>query len=157
MTLPRRSSSSPRSRRSVARTDDEMRAPIDRPARLRVLGADWTLLAVADERDAIGRDALGEQIVHGGAGPPLAEGEVVLVGAALVALALDDHAQVVRPQPGGVSLEDLHIGGADLVPIEVEVDALQLTPFGERRGVRAVARHHHRLAPFGDDLSGGGG
>src|SRR3954471_23188333 len=62
---------------------------IARPGAL--VGADHLgpLLAVADGFDAIGRNALRDQILAHRIGPALAERKIVLAGAALVALAFD--------------------------------------------------------------------
>src|SRR5690606_38479957 len=57
-------------------------------------GANQALLAVRDRRDAVGRHAeRGHEVAHG-AGTTLAKGEVVLAGAALVAVTGDLDAQL---------------------------------------------------------------
>src|SRR5262249_57023327 len=76
--------------RYSARFDQEVGASVLGPACLGVLGADGALLSVADDRDPIGLNALGDEVVHGRFRAPLAEGEVVFVGAALVAVSFDE-------------------------------------------------------------------
>src|SRR4029450_3080160 len=90
----------------LARLDEEVRAAILRPTRLGLLGANRPLLPVADDGDAVGLDTLGHEIVHRRFRAPLAERQVVLVGAALVAVAFDQHEVVaVRLQPPRVCVE----------------------------------------------------
>src|SRR6185369_15243911 len=70
-------------------------------------GVDRLLLAVGDGRDASGLNAVADQELAHGVGAPRAEGEVVLAGAAFVAVALDAHLhRRVALQPFGLSLED---------------------------------------------------
>src|SRR5207249_8528717 len=75
--------------------DREVGAAILRPARLVVFLALRTVLAVADDGDPPRVHAPRDEIVHGRLGPPLAERQVVFVGAALVAVPLDEE-QLVR-------------------------------------------------------------
>src|SRR2546425_11203113 len=56
----------------------EVGASVPAPASFVVLGAHRTLLAVADDGDPVGRDALSDQRIHRRLGPPVTEGEVVL-------------------------------------------------------------------------------
>src|SRR4051794_2649390 len=87
--------------------DQEARAAILRPARLGLLGADGTLFTIADHRDAGGLDALRDEVVHRRARTALTQTEVVLVGAALVAVAFDQHELIaVLLEPRGVRVED---------------------------------------------------
>src|SRR2546426_8144405 len=53
--------------------DQEVGAPVLGPARLALLGAQRSLLAVADDRDAIRLDALRHEVVHRGLRASLAE------------------------------------------------------------------------------------
>src|SRR3546814_287454 len=53
-----------------------------------------TLLAVADRRDPVGRDARGNQVALHAGGAALAQGQVVLAGAPLVGMTLDGHRHV---------------------------------------------------------------
>src|SRR5437660_10645159 len=107
--------------------DEEVRATVLSPAALGVLGADGPLLAVGDDGDAGGRQSLREQLVHGRPRAPLAQRQVVLVRAALVAVPLDEH-EVIAPrlQPAGIGIEGLGILGADVGLVEVEVDVLDI-------------------------------
>src|SRR5207302_10947541 len=107
----------------LARLGEKVRAAILRPTRLGLLVANRPLLAIADDRDAIGLDALGDEIVHRRLRAPLAERQVVLVGAALVAVALDQQEVVgVRLQPRRVRIEGLGVLGADIVLVKIEID-----------------------------------
>src|SRR5882762_10202273 len=117
--------------------DEEVRASVPGPAALGVLGADGPLLAVGDDGDAGGRQSLREQVVHGRSRAPLAQRQVVLIRAALVAVPLDEH-EVIAPrlQPRGIGIEGLGILGADVGLVEVEVDVLEILVFGELRRPR---------------------
>src|SRR5437899_790476 len=68
-----------------------MRAAILRPRSFIVSGIEWALLTVADGADAIRIDAEGDDVFLRGVRAPIAEGKVVLLGAALVTVALDQH------------------------------------------------------------------
>src|SRR2546425_3156026 len=100
--------------------DEEVRPSIPGPAALGMLAADGPLLAIGDDGDAAGRQSLREQVVHGRPRAPLAQGQVVLIGAALVTVALDED-EVIAPrlQPGGVGIEDLGVRGTDVGLVEV--------------------------------------
>ena len=74
----------------------EVGAAVARPALLGGLLAERDLLAVGHGLQAVGGDAQRDQVVVGGLGAPLAEGQVVLDRAALVAVALDGDAQEVE-------------------------------------------------------------
>src|SRR2546422_6747353 len=122
----------------------EVCAPVPGPAGLVVLLAGRALFAVADDRDAGGPDALGDQAVHRRLRPALAERQVVRVGPALVAMALDQHQMVrVHLQPGGVGVEDLRVARTNLVLVEVEVDVLQ------RGDLRELFRRRPRRGAIG--------
>ncbi len=69
--------------------DHEMRAPVLRPGRVVVTGIERELLAVADRAHLVGGNAQRDQVVLRRQRAPLAQREVVLGGAALVAVALD--------------------------------------------------------------------
>src|ERR1700756_3233953 len=72
------------------------------PGRLVMAGIERALLAVADGADAAGVDAEGDQILLGLVGAAGAEREVVLLGAALVAMAFDEQVVLrIFLQPGG--------------------------------------------------------
>ena len=66
-------------------------------------GVEREFLAVADRLDAVGRDAERDEVVARGDRPPLAERQIVLGGAALVAVALDGDL------PGRVPAQDVRI------------------------------------------------
>ena len=79
----------------------ELGAAILLPACLGLFGAELLLLAVADDADAAGGDAGVDQRGLGGVGAILAQGQVVFGGAAVVAVAADDDADVgMRDQVG---------------------------------------------------------
>src|SRR5262245_21039511 len=79
----------------LLRFDGEVGAAVLRPALLGVLGADRTLLAVADAGDALALHAVRDEVVHRRARATVTERDVVLVGAALVGVAFDEH-EVLR-------------------------------------------------------------
>src|SRR5207247_2682254 len=68
----------------------EVRAAVLRPRSLVIAGIERALPAVRDDLDSRRRDARLHQVVPGGLRAPLAQRLVVLDGAALVAVALDD-------------------------------------------------------------------
>src|SRR5207244_2478701 len=82
--------SSPEYRRTSAGLDQEVGAPVLGPARLALLGAQRSLLAVADDRDAVRLDALRHEVVHRGLRASLAERQIVLVRAAREGLEAED-------------------------------------------------------------------
>src|SRR5437870_4100173 len=53
----------------------EHRPPVLAPARLVLLRADGTLLAVRDDRHPVGGHAPGGEVVHGALGPPVPQGQ----------------------------------------------------------------------------------
>ena len=109
-----------------------MRAAILAPARLVLLVANRPLLAVADDGDAVRLDALGDEVIHRRLCATLAERQVVLVGAALIAVSFDKYEVLgVRLQPGGVGIEGLRVLGPDVVLVELEEDVLQSGDGGE--------------------------
>src|SRR5262245_65930680 len=86
-------------------------------------------------------------------GPALAEGEVVLVGPALVGVALDEDEDLVALQPLGALVEEGEILRTNRRAGEVEVDNLELGHLDEvlyRRpghlGLRPLRRR--RLGPW---------
>src|SRR3989442_11479218 len=155
--------SSPEYRRTSAGLDQEGGAPVLGPARLALLGAQRSLLAVADDRDAVRLDALRHEVVHRGLRASLAERQIVLVGAALVTVPFDEDEPIrVRLEPRSVRVEHLCIVRPDVVPVEVEVDVLQVADRDELRGHRSRSarragrggrawrtRGRRRRGPFG--------
>src|SRR5688572_19875762 len=112
--------------------DQEVCPPILLPAALVLLAANRALLAIRDDRDAVGLDALRHEVVHGGLGAALAQREVVLVGTALVAVSLDEDQVVgVGLQPRRVAVEDLRVVRPHVVPVEVEEHVLEIGVLGE--------------------------
>src|SRR5437016_14243374 len=107
----------------LLRPHEKMRPAVLAPARLVVLRAQRALLAVADDRDPVRPDALGHEVVHRGLRAPLAERHVVFVGAALVAVPLDEQESTrARLQPRRVRVERPRIPRPDVVLVEIEVD-----------------------------------
>ena len=96
------------------------------PARFLVLRADGPFLAVADGAQPVGLDAQRGQVPFHGIRPTLAQRQIVLIGAPLVAVALDLHLDGgVRRQPLRVLLEHgLHVI-PDIRLVEVKVDRFQ--------------------------------
>src|SRR5688572_1322173 len=107
-----------------------MGAAVLRPRGLVARGIEGPFLSIGDGGQPVSGDAEVDEIVAGGAGALLAEGEVVIGGPALVAVALDGdfrRAMVLHPQR--MFLEDAPrlVGEASLVVVEVDVG--QRAPF----------------------------
>ena len=88
-----------------------------------VVGANRAFLAVADRLHTVLIDAESDQIVLGRVGTTLAEGEVVLARAAVVAMAFD-HETILRIglQPGSDLLQLALRFGRQIVTVEAEED-----------------------------------
>ena len=71
-----------------------MDAPVLLPAGFVLLGTLRTFLAVADGLQPVGGNAESLEELFGGAGAAVAQSEVVLGGAAFVAMALDDDGRI---------------------------------------------------------------
>src|SRR2546422_845999 len=84
----------------------------------RVAGVEGALLAVRDRREPVARDTVAHEIIFGRARALLAEGQVVLDRAALVAVSLDHDAARVLLEVFTVSLE----GGLGVLPEGVIVE-----------------------------------
>ena len=84
----------------ILAVDGEAGAAVLLPAVLSGLGAEWLLLAVADDADAAGGDAGVGEGVASGLSASLAKLQVVLVGSALVAVAADHYPDI------GVAVEE---------------------------------------------------
>src|SRR5438128_3319912 len=107
--------------------DPEFGTPVLILALVGVLGTHRPLLPVGDRRQAVLRDSVGLEIVHRRLRPPIAERQVVLGGAALVAVAFDAHERVrVLLQPRRVVRQRIDRIGSERGLVEVEVDRLQL-------------------------------
>src|SRR6266516_7377887 len=111
--------------RSLAE-DHRVDPPVARPACVVLLVAEGQLLAVADGRDALGGDALSHQVVLHGLRPLGPERQVVLDGAAAVAVPLElDLGAAVLAQPVEVAGERVTGGAVEVVAVVGEVDVLQ--------------------------------
>jgi hypothetical protein len=113
----------PRTAHVLLLDDLELGPPVHLPGRLVVAGVDGLALAVGDDLDAVGGDAHGQEVVLGALGPLLAEGQVVFLGAALVAMPFDE--DLGRPElrePGGVPVEDGPGVVADEGAVIIEID-----------------------------------
>ena len=92
--LPRRSpprrirNSSGGSHPLLFRQDNEVASSVFGPSLFVVAGVQRFLFSVTDTRDPIRRDAKGEEIFFRCVSPPLSEGQIVLIGPSLVAMAL---------------------------------------------------------------------
>jgi len=93
------------------------------------------LFAVGDDAQAIGGNAEGHQIVLGGQGTPLAQGQVVFIGTTLVGVPFDLHlGGGVGFNPSGVIGQNRLGFGGQVKTIEAEVDALQGCDLSGGRG-----------------------
>jgi hypothetical protein len=138
---------------------EEDATPVGGAARLGLLLAQGALFAVGDEEQAARRDALTDQVVRGGAGAALAERQVVLAGAAVVAVALDENDLAALPlEPVRDGIEDLRVARADARVIEVEADVPEravAAVFLRRRG-RNPRRRARGAATTGGGACGAG-
>src|SRR6266566_1872079 len=101
-------------RTALPRLHQKVIAAIASPARLRLVVAERTLLAVGDEGDAVRRHSASHQVVHGRLGPALSKRQVVLDRPALITVALDQDELIrVRLQPGRACIEDLGVARAN--------------------------------------------
>src|SRR3989442_15235301 len=111
------------------------------PRRLVVSGRARPLLAVAHRLDARSIQPEADQVPLCGVGTPLAQGQVVLLGAALVAVALDARAEVwALPRLIVEGLQRRPGVRAQLGAVEVEVDAGGHDLDGARSGRRYRSR-----------------
>src|SRR5262245_44980503 len=100
-----------------------MGTPVQRAALLRGRRAGRPLLAIADDRDPGGVDPVGDQVLPRGLSPPLAEGEIVLRAAGLVAVPFDDESRIgVRAEPAGDLVENGLVARLDVEPVDREVN-----------------------------------
>ena len=95
MRLTRRQSS-PRGdrpeRRILFRGYDERTAAITRPAPFVLIGTDRGLFALTDRRDPVATDTKADHVLLDRGGSPLAQRQVVLIGATVVTMSLHRHA-----------------------------------------------------------------
>src|SRR5512133_1284545 len=104
----------------------ELAAAVLTPAGLLGFGAEGLLLAIADGGEASLVDAQGLQVGQGGGGTAVTEGQVVLVGAALIAVAFDlELGGGEGLHEVGDALEEGAIGFLDVGLVVVEVDGLE--------------------------------
>src|SRR5579872_3091555 len=101
-----------------------MITPILLPAIVRFLGAYRQFLTIADGRKAVRGDAERLQIILGGLSAFGAEGNIIFLGAAVVAMALDLNVGVgIFFQPIGVTLKDFTIlrthGGVIVIEMDI--------------------------------------
>src|SRR5262245_47476829 len=107
--------------------DAEIGATVLALAFLGVLGADRPFLAVGDGRQPLPGDSVGLEVFHCRLRSPIAEGQVVLGRAALVAVALDEHQRVrVLLQPRRVVGQRVDRIRSERGLVEIEVDRLEL-------------------------------
>src|SRR5262245_8882709 len=105
--------------------EDRDAAAVLRPRGLIALRHLRPLLAVADGLDAVRIDALRNQVVADGVGPAFAESQVVLAGAALVAVAFDGDCVVgVLTEPSRLLVQRFLGIGANLIAVVVEEHAI---------------------------------
>src|SRR5688572_14896095 len=98
--------------------DDEVRAAVLRPAALAALGAEGSLFAVTDGADSRACHAQRLQVLASGVGAAVGERQVVLVGAALVAVAFQ------RDHQAGLRGEELRVLGQPLARLRLELGAV---------------------------------
>src|SRR5512133_2642374 len=104
----------------------ELAAAVLAPAGFLGFGAEGLLLAIADGGEAGLVDAQGLQVGQGGGGTAVAEGQVVLVGAALIAVAFDlELGGGEGLHEVGDALEEGPVGFLDVGLVVVEVDGLE--------------------------------
>src|SRR5712692_5085432 len=122
-----------------------MRPAVLGPAALAVLRAERPLLTEADHRDPIRLHALRDEVFQRRFGAVVAEGQIVFVRAAVVAVALDqDEVTRMSPQPLGVRGEHRRLLGTDVVLVEVEVDVPEL---GDRRELPGLRSRRREVRP----------
>src|SRR5438876_512296 len=109
--------------RLAAGDDLELVAAVLRPRRLVVPRRERPLLTVGHGLDATPVDAVTHEILLRGRGASVAEGQVVFVRPALVAVARDANPQIgVRLQDRDLLVEDGGVLGAEVCLVEVEMD-----------------------------------
>ena len=106
---------------------DEVGAPVLGPGGLRLALDEGPFLAVGERRDPARVDAERDEVVARGVRALVAQGHVVLVGAPLVAMALDlDLHGGPLLQPLGVRGHGVPLVGPDVVEVVVEEDVLEV-------------------------------
>src|SRR5262245_25671479 len=143
---PRRAGAElPRARTLALLLDDELVAPVLRVRILGPGGIEGPLFSEAHRRQAIGGDAVVDEIVLGRRGALLAEGQVVLDGSPLVAVPLDRHAGPSLPlEPARILREHGARVFTQLVAIEIEVDPIENERRLDGRRSRSLRRRRRR-------------
>jgi len=89
-------------------TNDKMRTSVFSPGGFIMTRIQRTLFAVTDRTQTGGADAQVNQEVHGAAGTPFAQGDVIFGGTTLVTVAFNQYRGAgVSAQPGGFTFKDI--------------------------------------------------
>src|ERR1035441_4793859 len=125
---------------------NDVNAAIPLPAGFVFLLADRAFLAITDQAELSRRDTDPDQVLFGGPRTPVAKSDIVLGGAALIAVALDRQFVVGVvfqdvAQLGRIGLEGFHGIGPKRVLVVVEI---RIFNFGQQR-VNAGAGHRVRI------------
>src|SRR6266851_154250 len=119
--------------RKMSLLNDEMSAPILRPATFVVLVAQRQFLAVADRRDAISSNPQRFEVLFGGLCAFGAQRDVELFRATLIAMAFDLNSGALVPllsEPSRVGSQDFAILGSDCEFVQIEMDVGKRTAVG---------------------------
>src|SRR3989441_271606 len=144
-----------------ARDDLELIVAVLRPGLLVVARVERPLFAVGHRLEATAVDAVAHEVLLGGRRAPVAEGEVVLVRAALVAVPGDADPEVrVRLEDGHLLIEDRDVFRPDVRLVEVEMGhrteqrlhGLGGPAHGGERVRRALPGNAIRLFPLAREL-----
>jgi len=96
------------------------------------------LFPIADNSNAISRDAKGDQIIFCAVGTSLSQSEVVLHRSSFITMTFNLNLYIRKLyQKGGISLQNLSIPLTDIKPVEIEIDVLnqftlEVLPFDPR-------------------------
>src|SRR5437016_1165487 len=129
----------------LALLDEEVRAPILRPARLIVVRALRPLLSVTDDRDTPSGDTLGHEVVHRRLRATLPQCQVVFIGSPLVTVPLDqEKVLLVGLEPTCILIEEVRVRRTDRVLVEVEVDVREVAHGDKITRSRPAPRRRRR-------------
>src|SRR5881628_1958994 len=129
----------------LALLDEEVRAPILRPARLIVVRALRPLLSVTDDRDTPSGDTLGHEVVHRRLRATLPQCQVVFIGSPLVTVPLDqEKVLLVGLEPTCILIEEVRVCRTDRVLVEVEVDVREVAHGDKITRSRPAPRRRRR-------------
>src|SRR5271168_2324044 len=136
---------------------DEVAATVLLPAFFVAFGAEGLFFAEADGAQAVGGDALRDEVLLDGAGATVAEAQVVFRGAAFVAMAFDGHSElrIVAQKFRGVRKSFAGVR-ANVGFIEIEIGVAH---FLEEQGIGQVgtgAGIRRRRRGYGDARAGVG-